>query len=115
MWVEKHRVRRGFIELSLGILKRCRGTLSGNALDSCFETVLSGLSDSSEENKAVAICFLRDCVERRNNLQIQQRLTERLAELIKKVQPPNGEFVDTGEDVEQRLARVDGLLHFLVG
>jgi len=114
VWSEKAAVRRSFIQLSIAMLEWCRNTLKGESMDSCFDMVLSALSDESEDNRVMARQFLRGCAVDGRDAEVQRQIAERLISVIKAVQPSLGGVLDTRVGLEQRLSQAEGFLSFLV-
>ncbi|CAE8730813.1 unnamed protein product, partial [Polarella glacialis] len=126
LWSDKAVVRKGFIDLSLAVLKDCRSTLPGPAVDSCFEAVLAGLSDDAAENRAAAEDFLKQRLVSSSHGEqpeaVLRRLADWLVKLFSDLRPLQAgrrlapAAPDPGDQsLPRRLARADGLLRFLGG
>ena len=117
LWAEKAAVRLAFIGLCVTILKHCDRTVTGRAVEACFEVVLAGLSDDSEEARQAATGFMRDLLVDKSAgeaVKVRGRIVEWLVRLTGDLGSVSSKM-EGARHVPKRLARLDGLLAFVEG
>ncbi|CAK9022077.1 TELO2-interacting protein 1 homolog (Protein SMG10) [Durusdinium trenchii] len=108
LWAEKASVREAFLDLAMKGLGRCSHSLTGEALDACFEVVFAGLA---EETASTASDFLQ--ASEWNAGQLQPRLSEWLLRLLAALAREASASIVEVVGLPRRLAQVKGMLKFL--
>ena len=116
LWAEKASVRQAFLDLCISVLRHCDRSVTGEAVEACFEVVLAGLSDESPDAKRAATTFMCDLLADKymgeQSANMRGRILEWLVKLTKDLQATSSK-VEGARHVPKPLARLEGLLAFI--
>ncbi|CAE7827991.1 PHT4 [Symbiodinium necroappetens] len=116
LWSEKPTVRLAFLDLCTAILKNCRRSVTGEAVEACFEVVLAGLSDESQAAREAAAAFMLEVLAsgfgEEPSVQVRGRIVEWLVKLARDLSSASSKS-EGARHMPKRLARLAGLLTFI--
>ena len=116
LWSEKPTVRLAFLDLCTAILKNCRRSVTGEAVEACFEVVLAGLSDESQAAREAATAFMLEVLDsgfgEEPSVQVRGRIVEWLVKLARDLSSASSKS-EGARHMPKRLARLAGLLTFI--
>ena len=116
LWAQKSSVRRGFLDLCITVLQHCDSAVTSEAVEACFEVVLAGLSDESEEAKDAATRYmlelLLDKFGDEQSEKVRHRIVEWLVRGARDIHAASSR-IEAARHLPKRLARLEGLLVFV--